>query len=215
MAIRPVYFEIPADIEAQLAIGDLVLYGGVVRDPGGRIVKHLREIALPDADDVVGRAGAITKKLTQSIHLTDLRLIAGAIVVGVVAIGGTVYYLSRKSKRPRPGVPEPVTNYNAALTSYIKAVQDGSLDAEIIERLISALDAGKEYADDGRIVLDSSTEQAEQLVNLVIDYTKQLTQANSVEFGDLEEHSLDSDESPIIDMRRYLDVQRKIFNDVA
>lgn len=216
MAITPVNFDIPAEIAARLEIGDLVRYGGVVRDLEGHIVKHLQEIALPDADEAAGRAIAAARKLANKLDFTDPRFIAGAIIVGVATIGGTLYFLSKKPKRqPTPSLPDWVTSYNAALTRYIGAVQDGSLDAEIIGRLITALDVVREHADDDRIVLDFSTEQAGQLVDLVLEYTKKLASVNSIELDQFGHRSLEPDKSVIVDMRHYLDVQRQIFNEVA
>lgn len=40
-------FLIPPEIQAGLAVGDLVQYGGIVRNQAGQIVQHLKAIDLP------------------------------------------------------------------------------------------------------------------------------------------------------------------------
>ena len=216
VVVQVVNFEIPVEVYASLASGDLVRYGGVVRDLEGHIVKHLEEVLSPDSEEAAERAIAAAKKLTNKIDLTDPRLLAGAIVIGVATIGGTLYFLTRKPKSPaKPKLPEWVVDYNASLTAYLKAVQDGTLDAEIVDRLICHLEALKEHEADGQVILDFSTEQAEQLVNLVVGYTRELAKANSVDLNEIEDQSSNPEQASVIDMRHYLEVQRRIFNDVA
>ena len=44
-------FVIPPEIEAGLRSGDLIQFGGIVRNQLGHIVKHLKEVPLPAADE--------------------------------------------------------------------------------------------------------------------------------------------------------------------
>ncbi|MEV0068005.1 MULTISPECIES: hypothetical protein [unclassified Amycolatopsis] len=96
-----------------------------------------------------------------------------------------------------------------------EAVRNQSLDAEIIDRLIADLDAAKAYSESGNITVDFSAEQYETLVQVVIDYTRQLAQANSIDLDESPESTPTSADAPVVDLRRSLEVQRRIFNDAA
>lgn len=192
-------FFIPPEIQAGLAAGDLIQYGGIVRNQVGQIVKHLKVIDLP-VDG--GKAAAAALKL-----LKDPKVMAGAAVVAVIAASAGAVAAVRKRKKT---LPECVTEYNASLGAYLEAVRTGSLDADIIDRLISALDAVVAYSDEGgSIALDFSTEQAALLVKLVVDSTKQLAEDNSLELAALAEPQIGDN---VLDFRRHLEVQRKIFS---
>ncbi|KMS74432.1 hypothetical protein ACM01_14205 [Streptomyces viridochromogenes] len=86
---------------------------------------------------------------------------------------------------------------------------------DIINRLIADLDVVKAYSDeDGSVTLDFSTKHAEMLVNIVVDYTRQLAEANSVDLNELQGGPT-SENSAVVDLRRHLEVQRKIFTEAA
>lgn len=192
-------FLIPPEIQAGLAVGDLIQYGGIVRNQAGQIVKHLKAIDLPVDGD---KAAAAALKL-----LKDPKIVAAAAVIAVAAAGAGVAAAARKRNKT---VPVCVMQYNSALGTYLEAVRTGSLDADIIDRLISGLDAVVAYADEGgSIALDFSTEQAALLVKLVVDSTKQLADDNSLELAEPEVGD------NVVDFRRHLEVQRRIFSGAA
>lgn len=68
--IQQVAFEVPAKIAVKLATGELIQYGGVVRDLSGRIVKHLKPANVADgtnaAKQVAVKALAIARKTRSS-----------------------------------------------------------------------------------------------------------------------------------------------------
>jgi hypothetical protein len=49
----------------------------------------------------------------------------------------------------------------------------------------------------------------------VADYTRNLAKANQLELSDLQQHAPDSESGTIIDLRRYLEIQRRIFDGAA
>jgi hypothetical protein len=111
-----------------LLSGDLIKYGGVVRDRSGHIVKHLDEVQLPAGDEkAAARVAAMLK---------NPRVL---IVAGAAVVAGTSYAAARRRKLAV--VPECVERYNTSLGAYLEAVQEGRLDAGIIDHLISDLDA--------------------------------------------------------------------------
>lgn len=191
-------FFIPPEIQAGLAVGDLIQYGGIVRNQAGQIVKHLKVIDIPVDID---KAAAAVLKL-----IKDPKVFAGAAVVAVAAAGAGAVAVVRKRKK---SVPECVARYNAALGAYLGAVRTGTVEAQIIDGLLSALDSVVAYSDEGgSIALDFSTDQAALLVKLVVDSTKQLAKDNSLELEELHEPTAGT---TAVDFRRYLEVQRRLF----
>ena len=199
--IVQISFDIPPKIETGLLTGDLTRYGGVVRDRAGRLVTYLKEISAPELNEDAA-AGMIKKPV----------FIAGLATLAVVGTATTAVAIVRKRKR---ALPECTRNYNDSLRDYLETVRNQSLDAEIIDRLIADLDAVKAYSENGNITVDFSTEQSEALIQVVIDYTRQLAQANSIGLYELPESTPSSADAPVVDMRRYLEVQQRIFNDAA
>ncbi|WP_410562294.1 hypothetical protein [Amycolatopsis sp. cmx-4-61] len=203
MIIQPTFY-IPPEIEARLLTGDLIRYGGVVRNKAGRLVVHLTEIsARKPNEDAVGAAVWMLKKPV---------VLAGLATLAVVGTATTAIAIARKRKR---ALPESVENYNDSLRAYLQAVRSRSLEAEIIGRLIADLNAVKAYSENGNTTVDFSTEQSETLVQVVIDYTRHLAQANSIDLDELPESTPSSTDAPVMDLRRYLGVQQRIFNDAA
>lgn len=200
MIVQPTFY-VPADIAAGLLSGDFIRFGGVVRDTGGRLVKHLDEVpTLKPSEEAKAAAVSLLKK--PAVLITTA-------VVGLAVAGATaaVVVISRRRKR---AMPEYVKNYNSALHAYLEAVRNQTLDAEAIDRLIAALDAVKEHSETGDITVDFSTEQSETLVRLVLDYAKQLAEANLVDLNASQELVSVSEGDNVVDLRRYLEVQRQI-----
>ncbi len=216
--ILPVNFEVPPEIAAKIAAGALKVFGGVVRDLEGHIVMHLKEVGRPEAEEVAEKAVAVAKKLTAKLDLTDPRFVVGAVIVGAATIGGILYFVTRKPKqsvKPEvPEVPEWVKEYSGALTEYLRAIQDATLTVVVIERLIAALDVLEAQEGEDRVVLDLSKDEAAQLLNLVVRYTAELAKANSVDLDEPEQQP-DSEGASILDLRRHLEIQKKIFRDAA
>lgn len=199
-------FDVPPEIAARLLTGDLILWGGVVRDSAGRIVTHLKDITAPKLnEDVVEAAAGMFKKPTKPV------VIAGLATLAVVGTATAAAAIIRKRRR---ALPECVKNSNDSLRAYIKAVCNQSLDAEIIDRLIADLGAVKAYSENGTIAVDFSAE-SETLVQIVIDYTRQLAQANSIELNESPELTPTSTYAPVVDLCRHLEVQRRILSDAA
>lgn len=184
-------FLIPPEIQAGLAVGDLIQYGGIVRNPAGQIVKHLKGIDLPVNNETAAAAALKVFK--------DPKIAAGAVVVAIAAVGTGVVRAKRKRRRV---APECVANYNTSLATYLDAVREGQLDAGIIGNLLVALDALEAYSDEGgSIALDFSTDHAAQLVRLVMDSTKQIAEDNSLEVDEMKKPAAGDN---VFHLRHYL-----------
>jgi hypothetical protein len=205
--ICQVTFFVPPEIEAGLLCGDLIQYGGVVRDRSGEIVTHLKDVQLP--------AGGKKAAAQVAAMLKNPRVFIPTLVAGAAVVAGTWYAAARRRKLAV--VPECVERYNNSLSAYLEAVQEGRLDADIIDHLISDLDAVVAYSDENgnKISLDFSTKQAAILVEIVVNSTKQLAKANSIDLSDFHEDAPASEGGTVVDLRRRLQVQKKIFMDAA
>jgi hypothetical protein len=201
-------FFIPPEIEARLGSGDLIKYGGVVRNQSGHIVEHLKEVQLVAGNE---KAAARVAAMLKNPRV----LIPTLVVVGASAVGGTAFAAARRRKLAL--VPECVERYNTSLGAYLEAVQEGRLDAGIIDHLISDLDAVVAYSDGNAysISLDFSTKQAAVLVKIVVDSTKQLANENSIDLSELHEEASASEGGAAVDLRRRLEGQKKILTDAA
>jgi len=195
-------FIIPPDIREGLAVGDLVQYGGVVRNQAGQIVKHLKGIDLPVTNEKATDAAVKVLK--------DTKVVAGTAVVAMAAAGVGALAFARMRRRTSL---KCVASYNASLATYLDAVREGQLDTCIIGNLLAALDAVEAYSDEGgSIALDFSTDHAAQLVRLVIDSTKQLVKDNSLDVEGLKTPAAGDN---VVHLRHYLEVQRRIFEEEA
>lgn len=168
----------------------------MVRNPLGQIVRHLKEASRPGEEPAAAQPAAALLK--------DRRVVT-VIVLGA-ATGVTIAFLAVKDRlQARKGVK----NLNASLVAYLEAARDGNLDEGTISRLITDLDATEEYSNHGQAAVASA------LVDLVIDYTSKLAEANSVDLDELQDEGQAAEKGIVVDLRRYLEVQRKIFTEAA
>lgn len=213
MISQPISFVIPPELETGLRSGDLIQFGGIVRNRLGHIVKHLKPVPVPRAS---GKALATIARMSK-----DPRVIIPTVVLGTAAaMAGRAVVKKRREVNEAEAlmsdVPVCVLNYNASLAAYVEAVHEGRLELGLIDRLIAALDEVKADSDtDDGITLDFSTRQAGLLVNLVVAYTKQLAEANSVDLDASDGRAPDGEERGAAALRRSLEAQRKIFVDAA
>ena len=206
-------YDVPLDIAKGLATGELSMLGTAAVRNSKHIAAHIREVSrtISDGDEPVAAAMAKSAKNPRFV-------IIGLGVVAVAAVGGGVAVWARSKKKQSAAeyeTPECVVNYNASLAAYLEAIGSGSLDSDLIDRLIADLDVLKQNADSGSISLELSLEESDKLVHLIADYTSKLADANSVELSGLDEADTDSADGVIVDMRRYLEAQRQIFDESA
>ena len=194
VVIQPL-LAIPDDIASGLLTGELVRAGGVVRDHGSmQIVKHLKEVSPVD------------EEAAQASIAKILRHPKGVLIgLGVVAVAATAYLvtrITRKRKAAQRELPTSVESYSASLAAYLEAARHGTLDAEIIDRLIADLDAVK---------AEFLPEQWATLVGIVAGHTRTLAEANQLELSNLPEPA-NAQGATIIELRPYLEVQRELFS---
>ena len=206
MAIVQEAFDIPADIMTKLLTGEYRRIGGVVRyaigPKKGQIVKHLDPVDLKVAEQAKG----IWAKALQLAKNNKKGLIIGGAIAGAAAIGGFIYY---KVKTHEPAV---VTEFRAALRTYIAEIRKGNLELDTINALMSALDELKKHKDYEKFKITLSTEDLDTLVNRIYDYTIRLAENNKVE---LTEEELSKTDNSILNLQNYLKTQKRIFETAA
>ena len=216
MIVQPTLV-IPPVIEAGLASGEYFRNGSVVRAAAsGQIVKLLDEIPKPTQERTAQTFTQLTTKLK------DPRVAVPTLLVGTVIVVGIAMWRKREPGQDElkvadaPAVPECVDRYNASLAAYIEAIRDRRLDVELLDQVLADLDAVKSYTDpDGGVILDFSTEHAKALLSIVADYTMQLAEANGIDLAEPIADPPESKPSEIDSLRRYLEVQKRIFTEAA
>lgn len=201
--------EVPAKIAAGIASGIFRRDGGVVRwADSGRIYAFLKDAAPSDeaSQQAMGRAAALLKSRGT--------LVIGAVAATTAAAAGAYTYL-KKRRAGEADVPETFASLNASLRAYLDAAESGALDATIISKLITDLDAVTEQQVAGGVPSDFSSELWESLVALIIDHTQKLAEAFGVDLSDLDESAPVEGNATVIDLRRHLETQRRIVDSAA
>ena len=81
--------------------------------------------------------------------------------------------------------------------------------------MISAMDALKIRPDYEEISIALSSEELDILVSRLCEYTRKLAMDNQVDLSPAEEEAPQLDKHSIIDFRRYLETQKRIFQSAA
>lgn len=173
--IQQVAFEVPTEIALGLATGKYVQWGGVVRDGAGHIVKHLKPA---DVQNGANKALQIADQAAQLVKQNKKVAIAALVVAGVAAVGGGIYAGMTHVRHSKEDAMrrKQMADFNTAFSEYLKALGDGELTIEMIDRLegaITALNDGKEG-----FTVEIKGEQFEDIVKSVRDYTERLSKAN-------------------------------------
>ena len=108
--------------------------------------------------------------------------------------------------------PKVLTEFRAALKTYIDAIRSGNMDVHKINDLMNALENLKKHKDYEKIYIQLTAEDLEILVGRIYDYTIKLAADNSVELTDDE---LQRNNGVIIDLQSYLKAQKRIFESAA
>lgn len=189
------------------------------RPKRGRIVKLLNEV--PDTGEMVEKAASATARM-RWIPSKHVIVIASAVAVTAAVVTGVVVHKVKQQAERSMTLPECVQHFSASWDRYRDAIGNRTLDAEIIDKLISDFDAVRQYSEEhGSNKLDLRTEQGKSLVKFVAGYTSKLAEVNNVDLSDLqnqtqeEQQVRDPGNDVVVDLRRNLAVHRKIFGDAA
>lgn len=202
MSIAQDTFFIPDDIVTGLVTGLYRRNGSVVRyavGPNkGQIVKHLQSIDLKATEQDQGLSIKVMQFMAN--HKKE---------VGIVAIvgAGVWGYTAWKSHEPKV-----LTELRAALKVYIEAIRTGDMSVDKIYNLMVALEKLKKYKNYHKISIQFTTPELEVLVGRIYEYTVKLAKDNAVELTDDKLRASDNgNNGAIIDLQKYLNAQKRIF----
>src|SRR5690606_36732742 len=131
----------------------------------------------------------------------------------VVATAGVVWFVRRR--RRQRAVPDCVTRWNETLHAYLEALELQSLDVGLVESVLASLDDLQGYSEDGTVIIDLTTGQFVSLLEMLVDYTERLAEANAVA-GTTGLHLAPvRDSGTVAEIRRHLEAQRSILSEAA
>lgn len=205
--IQQVAFEVPAEIAAGLAAGKYVQWGGVVRDGAGHIVRHLKPA---DVQNGANKALRIADQAVQPAKQNKKVAIAALAVAGVAAVGGGIYAGMTHVRHSKEDAmrKKQMADFNSTFSEYLKALGDGELTIEMIDRLegaITALNGGKEG-----FSVEIKGEQFEDIVKSVRDYTDRLSKANGEKAPNAVLKLFEKKPNDVEGLRECLNTQREI-----
>ena len=199
-------FDIPVDSMTGLLTGEYRRFGGIVRyavGPNkGQIVKHLKPVDVKDADTA-------KNMLAKGIEITKANPRA-ALAIGagtLLATGGVFVY--RTLKRREPVV---LREFRNTLKEYLEAIRNGSMDMDVINKMSGSLQELKQHKDYEKFSIQLTAEDIEILVNKIHDYTIKLATDNDMS---IEGINVNKTDDAIINLENYLNIQKKVFEEVA
>lgn len=207
---KHVIFNIPADIMKGLATGELIRYGGVVRNQAGEIVEHLVEVApsLKDALQLVG------EKALAVAAANKVKCAAGAAVI-VVGVGAGIVVHKRCAKKRQAKQIALAEELQTALGSYFDAVAAGTLTEEIVGNTIAAISNMRGSLKGKK----SDVLMSHQLLNTIAftirDHTKRLCEAKACKFLEVKPAENEAQASTLETMEAYLGLQRNLLKEAA
>ncbi len=206
MAIVQEAFYIPEDIATGLATGVYCRVGGVIRHAAGsnkgQIVKFLDPVNLNRNKQTQGIGVKAAQFIQQHKKETGI-LTIGALFMGVAIWG----YQKWKNHEPKE-----LVEFKTSMNKYIDAIRNGCLNIEIIESMMNALESIKKSKNYKKITIQFTADDLEILVGHIYDYTAKLAADNSI---DISNEEIKLKESAIINLESYLNIQKKIFENIA
>lgn len=214
MVVVQVGLEIPDDIQKGIAKGILKMSGSIVRKSGsGEIVRHLKVVNLDKGKDSHVFNLKKVSEIASSIN-PKTKLIVGSSVIVVAATTGAYYAVKNFNKNKKTD-NNIINSFNQTLLQYIDAAKNKRLTQKTIKNLEDSLKLvmDKNNGLDFNVVIDS--QKITRLVDSIYQYTRNLAEKNIEEIQEIKRTDQDGTESNIIDLQKYLQVQKKIFEDVA
>jgi hypothetical protein len=203
MSLVQVTLDVPDEVKKNILSGALTITAGIARDNKGIIRKHLPTVAYAAKSNA-------TELLKNKGMIISLGIaVATALGTGVVAI-----VKKSKKKNDESEVQECVERFKEAMHCYLKATQEGNLNEDTLNSLITALENLQNNNENGTIMIDLSADQLNALFMQIFNYTKRLAEANSVKVKGLKAPKRTS-ENNIINLQHYLEIQKKIIESAS
>jgi hypothetical protein len=192
MSIEQVAFAVPADVAAGIASGELIRYGGIVRQANGAIYMHLKEVV-----EVPRSSGGAVSKILWS---TKGRVYFGTLLL-LGGLSGVAYSVRRRK------VGECVGRLSLAMQAYVKAVQEQNMNVSVISGLLESLEAVEDLKS-RRVYTVMEGVEFQEFIQFVAGYSREFIARNQVESMACE----NGREAEVVDLRQYLECQRNLFD---
>lgn len=214
MAIQQFSYDIPDDVLAKVAAGIYKQSGGIIRKKNGRFYKQYDPIdpiqdksaEMTSTDSETMSVKAIAEQTLKFIRRNKKAVVTGGIIIVCVAAGGIIYHVVKNRE------PEVLAQLREVLYQYLSEIKSGNLKLTTINDLMDALEAVKQHKNYDKFKIELSAEDLRALVNRIHEYTIELARINNVELVDSD--CSRSDDS-IVELERYLQIQKHIFEKAA
>ena len=201
MPVVPIYLNIDDRTYAGVKAGALELCGLAKNVDNKRIAKHIPAVA-DAAKDGAAKAIDFIRE-----HKRGTLVIGGILIVGG-ATAGTVGYIQHRKQRKLD------KQFGEALQNYLEAARNGDLTLDILNALISAIEAVEQANPNKSINLNVSTSQFSELIHCIFDYTLRLAEANNFNAQIINRPKYFKKKTAD-DLKYYLNMQRQIFEQAA
>lgn len=201
MPVVPIYLNIDDRTYAGVKAGALELCGLAKNVDNKRVAKHIPAVA-DAAKDGAAKAIDFIRE-----HKRRTLVIGGILIVGG-ATAGTVGYISHRKQR------KPNKQFGEALQNYLEAARNGDLTLDILNALISAIEAVEQANPNKSINLNVSISQFSELIHCIFDYTLRLAEANNFNAQIINRPKYFKKKTAD-DLKYYLNMQRQIFEQAA
>lgn len=201
MPVVPIYLDIDEKTYTGVKAGIYELYGLAKNVDNKRVAKHIPAVA--DA----AKEGA--SKAIDFVRLHQKgTIIAGGILVVGGTIAGTVGYVTHRKQRKLD------KQFGIALQEYLDAARSGTLNIDILNTLISSIEAIEKNNPKKAINLNISAAQFSDLINCIFDFTKRLAEANNINTRFINRPKY-FQKKTADDLKYYLNMQKQIFEQAA
>ena len=241
MAVVNIAFDLEPEIMEGLATGVYKIFGGVIRDQAGRIVRHLPEaqsVVAAAAEKTAASAAAnatvkATAKASASKAVKTSVKTAPSIFgkIGIVAkahpVGTTVTVVTlvaaagygiyrwvkhiRKKKAEYVAMPAFVVHFNTAMDNYYNAIREGTLNEAIVSDLMDAIDEMNKAVRNGTIKIEFTADQLNNMLGIFSYFTQEFAKANNYEYEEPEKPAQNDECGNLLYMKDYLKIQQRIY----
>lgn len=201
MPVVPIYLDIDEKTYAGVKAGLYELYGLAKNVNNKRVAKHIPAVA--DA----AKEGASKAIDFIRVHQKGTIIVGGVLIIGG-AVAGTVGYVAHRKQR------ELNKQFGTALQEYLDSARNGTLNIEILDTLITSIEAVEKCNSKKPISLNISAAQFGDLINCIFDYTKRLAEANNISTQSINRPKYFKKKTTD-DLKYYLNMQKHIFEQAA
>ncbi|RKJ19301.1 hypothetical protein D7X48_13730 [bacterium D16-50] len=201
MPVVPIYLDIDEKTYASVKAGVYELYGLAKNVDNKRVAKHIPAVA--DA----AKEGASKAIDFIRVHQKGTIIVGGVLIIGG-AVASTVGYVAHRKQRRLD------KQFGTALQEYLNSARNGTLNIEILNTLISSIEAVEKGNPQKSIHLNISAAQFGDLINCIFDYTKRLAEANNISPQSINRPKYFKKKTAD-DLKYYLNMQKYIFEQAA